>query len=605
MCNDFPTLKNTHQISQLSVCVGLAANKEHIFAYGEKSVMIFSLRPSGTTTEHEYLTLPSTLSSFALSNDHFAYSDANGAIFVQPVAPFQENKDVTPRRFHWHSSAVSTLRFALDGEYLLSGGQEGVLVLWQMSTSNKQFLPRVARHIESIGVSSKSTCYALKLNDNTVKLVAATNLNLQAEVVGPRYTSGKLASAALGDDVILCNGADAQVWNIPTGRTSLRLPVTVPSFGNRVKDLSKVNESAVECCAAYEQWLGTIDAWCTSKEEAVDFGYTKPRDEVYLKFWKFNGTDYDLVTRIDNPHGEARVMQIIAANDGSFFTAGEDAAVKIWRRKAVKKDLIGGGTETVGTTWSCRRVLKFARLHGLCRMALAPDCTVLGLYSGDQVFIVDVNSGALRTTVCTNLAGRVNSLGFVKSSLVIVGYKKLMVWDLLSTSAAYALRVPEGTSEMLLTCGDKDFMLSTNEQSRYKSNAKIFIFEPKSAKPIFREKCPRTLALTWSPVHGYMQTTVDLEVVQIAVTATTPVISTAEEVKIPIAIHTGLSSTYRLIKDSVPQQPVVNDSDMQETVLNTQSVTKVLEDPMRSLESKFEDLAALVLGLPSKAFDSR
>jgi NET1-associated nuclear protein 1 (U3 small nucleolar RNA-associated protein 17) len=44
---------------------------------------------------------------------------------------------------HWHSHAVLSMCFSDDGAYLLSGGSEGVLVIWQTKTSQKQFLPRL------------------------------------------------------------------------------------------------------------------------------------------------------------------------------------------------------------------------------------------------------------------------------------------------------------------------------------------------------------------------------------------------------------------------------------------------------------------------------
>lgn len=37
-----------------------------------------------------------------------------------------------PATLHWHASAVGCLSFSPDGTYLLSGGREGVLVMWQV-----------------------------------------------------------------------------------------------------------------------------------------------------------------------------------------------------------------------------------------------------------------------------------------------------------------------------------------------------------------------------------------------------------------------------------------------------------------------------------------
>jgi WD40 repeat protein len=43
---------------------------------------------------------------------------------------------------HWHASPVGCLSFSPDGVYLLSGGAEQVLVMWQLEGSKPKFLPR-------------------------------------------------------------------------------------------------------------------------------------------------------------------------------------------------------------------------------------------------------------------------------------------------------------------------------------------------------------------------------------------------------------------------------------------------------------------------------
>ncbi|KAK2659270.1 hypothetical protein Ddye_005803 [Dipteronia dyeriana] len=45
--------------------------------------------------------------------------------------------------WHWHSYEVNVLFFSSDGAYLYSGGKEGVLVVWQLDTGKKKFLPRI------------------------------------------------------------------------------------------------------------------------------------------------------------------------------------------------------------------------------------------------------------------------------------------------------------------------------------------------------------------------------------------------------------------------------------------------------------------------------
>lgn len=43
---------------------------------------------------------------------------------------------------HWHTGPVGALCFSSDGVSLLSGGREGVLVIWQLENNRSNYLPR-------------------------------------------------------------------------------------------------------------------------------------------------------------------------------------------------------------------------------------------------------------------------------------------------------------------------------------------------------------------------------------------------------------------------------------------------------------------------------
>lgn len=381
------------------------------------------------------------------------------------------------------------------------------------------------------------------------------------------------------------------------------MPVTSRTYAGRVNEQYRTNEPLVSYCASHGAWLATLDSWTSPREESVDLGLLHSMEETYLKFWNWTGKDYDLITRIDNPHGEHKVTQILAVNDETFYTAGDDAAVKIWRQKPLKKDLIGGGTKVVGTTWSCRRVIKFTRSRGGCRMALARDGSVLAVHTSEQTFLIDPISGNLRSTLSGLSTGRVKHIAFVSDSLVILGHKRLVVWDLLRATVAYALRIPETTSELHLVAGHRNFMLGTHEQSKgIKSNDKIFIFDSQSPKPVFREKCAKTLTLNWSAKHGFIQVDANLDISCYADTAIdTPVEQLSIASGISAEPPTGISLVYRPISNKKAAARL-DEADMQEFVLNGQAVATLFEDSMQSLEERFENLAGLVLGAPSATF---
>lgn len=55
--------------------------------------------------------------------------------------------------WHWHSHAVSAITFSSTGALLLSGGEENVLVKWEVESGKKDFVPRLGSGgIQSIAV---------------------------------------------------------------------------------------------------------------------------------------------------------------------------------------------------------------------------------------------------------------------------------------------------------------------------------------------------------------------------------------------------------------------------------------------------------------------
>ena len=55
----------------------------------------------------------------------------------------KSDEQVVTSSMHWHAHSVCSLKFTFNGAYLLSGGEESVLVMWQLATGHQQFLPRL------------------------------------------------------------------------------------------------------------------------------------------------------------------------------------------------------------------------------------------------------------------------------------------------------------------------------------------------------------------------------------------------------------------------------------------------------------------------------
>ena len=108
-----------------------------------------------------------------------------GGIFAGP----SRARKVQTTTLHWHTHAVSSLAFTPNGAYLLSDGEEAVLIVWQIHSGRKEFVPRVSAAIQSISVSdpqdangSRAQEYLLGLSDGTLAFVKADLLKVHRTI---------------------------------------------------------------------------------------------------------------------------------------------------------------------------------------------------------------------------------------------------------------------------------------------------------------------------------------------------------------------------------------------------------------------------------------
>jgi NET1-associated nuclear protein 1 (U3 small nucleolar RNA-associated protein 17) len=599
----------TTQVADMKICLGLASAPGRCFAWGDNKVNVFPMQ-DGKLGQYEQTVLPGPAAAFAADPTYFAVSDEQGAIFLYNHAA----RDKTPRKLHWHAHACSSLSFALDGAYLLSGGQEGVLVLWQLSTSGKQFLPRVGNAISALGVSSDATQYAVKLDDNCVKVLSASTLSATCEIAGPKRAT---VAAAHQEGLLMAAGGQIQSWHLASARATGLLHATAHTFAGPAPNVkTHVQEPNVTHMAVSPDgsWLCTADQWTTPYEDAADLGYTKPQDVVVLKFWQKTATSWQITTRLDAPHGNARITGLQALKGGVFVTAGEDQAVKFWRSK-----------EQDSLAFRCSRVLRFAKeaLHErsqAVRMAVSADGSLLALSgpsppgaSDATVLLVDPAARRVLATLAGLTLGSLQDIGFAGDALILVGNRRLVCWRVAEQRVVYALRWPERTYRASLhlpatSLSATHFCIATQEskpvlpqqqQQQSKDGAdKLFIFSTIAAKPMFREKCnSKTLAVCGSG-DGYVVLDDALVLRQIGYSVPS---SEQSETTAVSSVTQGISALYGLGAASAPQP---FEEDAQISVLTSQAVDRLMPasvagSSLASLEQGMASLGLFLLGAPT------
>ncbi|CAA9966486.1 WD domain containing protein [Pyrenophora teres f. maculata] len=324
-----------------------------------------------------------------------------------------------PKRLHWHREAVGAVKWSLDGNYVISGGDETVLTIWQLATGLPQHLPHLSAAIENVVISPTGTSYALTLANNSVIILSTTELEARSNMIGiqsrrididqlPRETkSGKIhldifeavptsVNPANPYEVVFAVPSSQprhkneglrpepylQTFDLANERAKARQALTrnnatesnVGPDGSRIKE-PKVTHIQISHDG---EWLATVDEWIPPRS---DTGYLNEgipefneqervnRREVYLKIWRRdkNTGQWKLETRIDAPHffedvcGNGRVFDLIAdPASAGFATVGEDHVVRIWRPKTRSRDgvVVRGAQQEGLVTWSLDRTVE-------------------------------------------------------------------------------------------------------------------------------------------------------------------------------------------------------------------------------------------------------
>ncbi|SZF05928.1 unnamed protein product [Blumeria hordei] len=310
--------------------------------------------------------------------------------------------NLVPPRLHWHRQAVNSIKWSLDGNYVISGGKETVLVLWQLESGKKDFLPHMSATIENIAVSPKGSSYAIQLSDNSTIVLSTADLlpkmmiaGIQASVIQPPKFPGSnvlraegkswlspliqrtpmAVSLATPSHLLLAVGPQQEVrdfnplvmsnsylqtFDLGTGQSVSNQALTRTNVTNvnAAPNSHNISEPRVTHLKVSSdgEWLATVDEWTPSANDLEFVGTgvksisteINHRREVFLKFWKRNSSrnTWELVSRIDSPHltdevssDSGRILDLASDPSSSrFATIGVDGSVKIWCTRLRKRD---------------------------------------------------------------------------------------------------------------------------------------------------------------------------------------------------------------------------------------------------------------------------
>ncbi|CEL53876.1 WD repeat-containing protein 75 OS=Xenopus laevis GN=wdr75 PE=2 SV=1 [Rhizoctonia solani AG-1 IB] len=443
---------NTTHVGKTRRATGLAVSAcgEYLIVIGGNKAYVSRIRGDAARGFTTFVS-PDPLTCLAMhpTESYFATGDDRGVVrlwyCLNDTAvpgtsdPSPSKSTATTTTLHWHAHAVSAVSFTPSGAQLVSGGEEAVLVVWQLHSGQREYIPRVGAPIGAVSVCfgpNGGLEYAIALMDGGVVFVANDTLRITRAVRRVRLDPNPthplpIVSHSLSNRILLpaTHPASLQILSRTGAGLSLvgELEVAPASRVSR-RDETPIEPVRIGLVALSTKGKETDAQWLATVDSRADA-------EIYLKIWKWNNTDSTttttasnlctLNTRIDRPHGESRVTSLAFHPRGGdvLATTGEDGLVKIWGiRKSSDEEF-----------WICAASFGY-RNHTPSKALFSPDGSLLAVIHGQCITLWDTEN----TTVPRGALSCVETkdpreLAFVGSSgryLAVLGAQTVVVWDL-------------------------------------------------------------------------------------------------------------------------------------------------------------------------------
>ena len=273
-----------------------------------------------------------------IKEDSIALGDSSGKIhFIQDIT---SNNYILYTK-HWHSHGISDLALDPNNDYLYSCGQEGVIVIWNIHTWVKTFLPRLGEPIIGIKVCSNSQNLVCYLKNNSIIFISLTKMKIIDAInsVSNDCFINKFSLFNKRQNFIAFTNSKKGIinlYNISQNSFDFYLNVFNKNFNSKT-EREKDNNLRILKLISFSFPKNEKNMGYMSTIEELSYDLDKKLFLTYFKIWKFEKNNIDLIQISENPHNNETIDYLEGLNFNNYgFITKSHKVFKVWKLKAGK-----------------------------------------------------------------------------------------------------------------------------------------------------------------------------------------------------------------------------------------------------------------------------
>ena len=270
-----------------------------------------------------------------IKEDSIALGDSSGKIhFIQDIT---SNNYILYTK-HWHSHGISDLALDPNNDYLYSCGQEGVIVIWNIHTWVKTFLPRLGEPIIGIKVCSNSQNLVCYLKNNSIIFISLTKMKIIDAInsVSNDCFINKFSLFNKRQNFIAFTNSKKGIinlYNISQNSFDFYLNVFNKNFNSKT-EREKDNNLRILKLISFSFPKNEKNMGYMSTIEELSYDLDKKLFLTYFKIWKFEKNNIDLIQISENPHNNETIDYLEGLNFNNYgFITKSHKVFKVWKLK--------------------------------------------------------------------------------------------------------------------------------------------------------------------------------------------------------------------------------------------------------------------------------